>query len=165
MTKKNEETFDYYYTACGLNNVIIANMPARQDDAGDKVIEIPMINALHATLTMELATKESSLLPEELKFVRTEMGLTQAELAERIKKDHQTIGRWERGENPVDPTAEVIVRMLAFEHLTEIGFLTPKDNDQGDFSVRTISSKCVQAANGRPIKVELGRRGYQRVAA
>lgn len=165
MTKTSENTFDYHYKACGLNNVIIQNMPAREDDAGDKVIEIPMINALHAMLTMELATKESSLLPEELKFVRTEMGLTQAELAERIKKDHQTIGRWERGENPVDPTAEVIIRLLAFEYLTEIGFINPAKSDQIERSVRSISEKCVQAANGSPIRVQLGQGGYQRVAA
>ena len=165
MTQKSEDTFDYHYTACGLTNVIIEGMPARQDDAGDKVIEIPMINALHAMLTMELATKESSLLPEELKFVRTEMGLTQAELAERIKKDHQTIGRWERGENPVDPTAEVIVRLLVFEHLLEIGFLNPTEFNPDDRSVRSISEKCVQAANGKPIRVQLGQRGYERVAA
>lgn len=165
MKNETNDTFDYHYTSCGLNNVIISKMPTRKDDAGEIIIEVPMINLLHAILTMELASKESSLLPEELKFVRTEMGLTQSELAERIKKDHQTIGRWERGENPVDPTAEMLVRILAFEHLEEIGFIAKKSDCQPPYSVRELSAKCVQAANGAPIRLELGNKGYERVAA
>ena len=34
--------------------------------------------------------------------------MTQAELARVVKKDHQTVGRWERGETPLDQNAEAV---------------------------------------------------------
>lgn len=168
MTKVKTDNLnadEYLYTACGLNNVIIRGMPSRTDDAGECVIQIPMINLLHANIAFELAGKESGLLPEELKFVRTEMNLTQGQLAERIKKDLQTIGRWERGKNPIDPTAEIVIRLLTLEHLVSIGFIEKTQECDPSFSVQEISAKCVPDIGGFPIRFNYTDTGYSAVAA
>ncbi len=165
MAKTKNKIKDYHYKECGLDNIIIRDMPVIIDDAGDEIIEIPMINALHASIVYELISKEAGLQAEELRFIRTEMGLTQSELAERIKKDHQTIGRWERAEHPIDPTAEVLIRMLALEHLVGIGYLQKEKDCLPSMSIDELSKKCVPAANEKPIEIKLGKNGYERVAA
>jgi transcriptional regulator with XRE-family HTH domain len=53
----------------------------------------------------------------ELRFIRTEMGMTQAELAKVVHHDAQSIGRWEHSEFAIDQTAEALSRLLAIEKL------------------------------------------------
>lgn len=40
--------------------------------------------------------------PDNLKFLRTQKGMTQDELAQKMDKDYSTIGKWELGQrNPI----------------------------------------------------------------
>jgi DNA-binding transcriptional regulator YiaG len=106
---------DYRYDECGLDNVILKDLRVVTDDDGEEVITIENIALLHLVLVAEIASKESGLQPKELRFLRTELGLTQAELAAIVGRDVQTIGRWERGENPIDKAAEIVIRAHALE--------------------------------------------------
>src|SRR5271166_3861745 len=108
---------DYNYAECGLDNVIIKNMSCVIDDAGEEVYEIPNILGLHKVIAACIVRHPHGISPKELRFLRTEMGMTQGELAEIVKKDHQTVGRWERGEKPIDQNAEALIRLLAAERL------------------------------------------------
>lgn len=108
-------SIDYRYDECGLDNVILKDLTVLTDDDGEDVITIPNVGLLHHVLMMEIATKESGMQPNELRFVRTEFGLTQAELAALVGRDVQTIGRWERGENPLDKAAEIVIRAKVLE--------------------------------------------------
>jgi DNA-binding transcriptional regulator YiaG len=106
---------DYRYTASGLDNVILKGLRVLTDDAGDVVISIPNINGLHQLLTREVATKSTGLHPKEIRFLRTQLGMTQAELAQVVGRDTQTVGRWERGETAPDQSEEMVIRALALE--------------------------------------------------
>ena len=85
----------YRYTECGLDNVFLRDLPVCKDMAGEDTITIPFINQLHTVLRLGLAVKDTGLDPKEVRFLRTELGLTQAELAEVVHKAAQPIGRWE----------------------------------------------------------------------
>lgn len=106
---------DYRYDECGLDNVILKGLAVLTDDDGEDVITIPSVGLLHSVLMMEIAAKESGMQPNELRFVRTEFGLTQAELAALVGRDVQTIGRWERGEHPIEKAAEIVIRAKVLE--------------------------------------------------
>jgi transcriptional regulator with XRE-family HTH domain len=80
----------------------------------------------------------------ELRFLRTEMGLTQAELASLVHREPLAVSRWERGEVPLDSNAEAVIRLHAIE-LLNIGE-SP--------SVREISSWCVPSAVHAPIQID-----------
>ncbi len=108
---------DYRYDECGLDNVILVGLEACADDDGEAVVTIRNINVLHRSIVEAIARKPSGITARELRFLRTELGLTQAELAKSIGKDVQTIGRWERGENPLDAPASTVIRMLALQHV------------------------------------------------
>lgn len=108
---------DYRYDECGLDNVILVGLPVCTDDDGEMVINVPNINVLHRSLMGAIAHKSASINAQELRFLRTEMGMTQAELAELVDRDGQSVGRWERGEKPIDRSAETLIRILALQHV------------------------------------------------
>ena len=134
----------YRYTECGLDNVIINGMPICTDDAGEEVYCIPNILGLHKVIAYCLITRSQGLSPNELRFLRTELGLTQAELAEMVKKDHQTIGRWERGEKPIDQNAEYVIRTIGAERL---GIDTK-------LSLEDLARRCVPSAAFEAIEID-----------
>jgi len=72
---------DYHYRACGLDNVMIMSLPVESDDAGEIVIRIPNIKGLHRVLAHCLIVQPNALKGKELRFLRTEIGMTQAQLA------------------------------------------------------------------------------------
>ena len=67
---------DHRYDECGLDNVILKGLPVVVDDDGEEVITIPNVNMLHRVLAATVASKETGLQPKELRFLRTELGLT-----------------------------------------------------------------------------------------
>jgi transcriptional regulator with XRE-family HTH domain len=52
---------------------------------------------------------------EELKLLRKEIGLTQAQLATALGMTQTSVGLMERGVNPIEWRTETVVRMLARE--------------------------------------------------
>lgn len=107
----------YHYTECGLTNIIIEGLSVLVDDEGDEVVEIPYINDLHRAIASGIVLHEQGMSGAELRFLRSEMGITQAELATLLHKDKQTVGRWERAESEIDGTSETIIRKYAIEKL------------------------------------------------
>ena len=81
----------------------------------------------------------------ELRFLRSEMGYTQAELARRIHKELLTIGRWERGEVRVDSNAEANIRIMAFEKLQLEGALP---------AIEEMMDRCVPSAKPESIHID-----------
>ena len=79
----------------------------------------------------------------ELRFLRTELGLTQAELAGLVHKDKQTIGRWERSETEIDSVAEALIRKFAIEKL-RLGV---------DLGMDQLSMRSVPTASTQTIKI------------
>ncbi len=113
-------TVDYRYDECGLDNVILQGLQTTVDDAGDTVINIQKVNPLHRVITHVVASKPTGLLPKEIRFLRTELGLTQAELGRLVGKDPQTVGRWERGETSPDQTEEMVIRAHALQTTADL---------------------------------------------
>jgi transcriptional regulator with XRE-family HTH domain len=81
----------------------------------------------------------------ELRFIRTEMGMTQAELAKVVHHDAQSVGRWERNEFPIDQTAEALIRLLAIEKLE----LTVDGK-----TVSELSERCLPSAASKQIVID-----------
>lgn len=50
---------------------------------------------------------------EEFRAARLALGLTQAELAQKIESDVRTVRRWENGERYIPGPARVALRLLA----------------------------------------------------
>ena len=77
----------------------------------------------------------------ELRFLRTEMGYTQAQLAEIMQVKPLTIGRWER-DNNIGAVEEAFIRKLAIETLK-----LPVDATIEQLSTRSKSVSSVGTQN------------------
>jgi len=134
----------YRYTESGLTNVVIEGATLVHDDAGEECVTIPNINGLHRAISHGIVTKRSAITGAELRFLRTEMGLTQAELAAIVHREPLTVSRWERSEIDLDNNAEAIIRLEAIEVLD-----LPRDA-----GVRELSGWCVPSAETAPIRID-----------
>lgn len=106
----------YHYTECGLPDVWIEGLRVK-DDAGEEVIMIPNIGSLHKLISTEVVTSRGTLTGPELRYLRTEMGLTQTQLGELVHRERLTVSRWERGESTLDGATEAYIRILASSKL------------------------------------------------
>lgn len=65
---------------------------------------------------------------DELKAIRTRLGITQRELARRIGVVPKTVARWEAGVHRIDPIYERLVLIAA--KAVEIGKAEPEAREQ-----------------------------------
>jgi transcriptional regulator with XRE-family HTH domain len=108
---------EYHYKASGLDNVRLVGLPIVRDDEGDECVTIPNVNGLNKAIAEAIVNRQRGITGQELRFLRTLMGKTQAQLADDVHKDGQSLGRWEREETPLDPNAEALIRFMAREML------------------------------------------------
>ncbi len=134
----------YRYTECGLSNVFIEGIDVLTDHAGEETYTIPNVRHLHQAIAHAIVVRASGLAPEELRFLRTEMGLTQAELAAILNVAPLTVGRWERGETPCETSAECLIRLIAASRL-KIGV---------ELSPEELARRCVWSATTEPIRID-----------
>jgi DNA-binding transcriptional regulator YiaG len=135
----------YHYTECGLDNVLIEGMVPCKDDEGDDVCTIPNVLGLHRVIAESIVEREASMTGAELRFIRTEMGMTQAQLAKVVHHDSQSVGRWERNEFAIDQTAEALIRLLAIEQL---------DLNIDGKTVSQLSERCIPSASSKQIVID-----------
>lgn len=135
---------EYRYTECGLDNVIIEGMEVVIDDAGEETYTIPYINELHRIIAHAIIVHEHGISGKELRFLRTEMGITQEEMATLLHAGRVSVSRWERGESPMDSQTEFMIRVLAAEKLG----IDPQ------LSAAEMSRRCVWSAKDQPIRID-----------
>ena len=154
----NETEAGFRYTACGLDNVYLVGLPVAEDRAGDTTITIPHINSLHSLLRDEVAQKSSGLDPKEIRFLRTELGMTQAQLAQLVHKDAQTVGRWERGDTAIDGASETILRAMTLEDLYP--------TERQPLSIRDLTARSVRSLESHDYRIDASNPAeYRAIAA
>lgn len=135
----------YRYIESGLDDVFIEGVNFHADDKGEDVITIPNVRGLHRAIAKAIVTKTSSLTGKELRFLRTEMGMTQAELAAIVHREPLAISRWERGEvGEIDANAEALIRL----HASEVLAL------KIETTVKQIVGYSVPNANTPPLRID-----------
>jgi DNA-binding transcriptional regulator YiaG len=130
---------DCRYAAAGLDNVLLRDLEPLIDDNGQRVIRIANVNQLHQAIASAIVGLSIGMGGKLLRFLRTEMGLTQAELARIVHREPLAISRWERDEISIDTNAEVIIRLLACEMLG----VEPRGG-VSDIAARVVASASAQ---------------------
>ncbi|TFF19124.1 helix-turn-helix domain-containing protein [Jiella endophytica] len=147
----------HHYVESGLDNVYIEGIAVERDANGEEMVTIPAVNQLHRIISVAIISHPKGISGPELRFLRSEMGLTQAELAAIVHRDKQSIGRWERNEIEIDPTAETLIRRMAIEKLK-----LPVD-----VGIELLAQRSVPTAEAQPITIRAadgGTAGYSLAA-
>ena len=101
----------YHYRECGLRNVWLSNGYSEQDTPYGPGLAIGDLAGLHHAIARGLIAMGGKLTGAELRFLRLEMGLSQARLASLLGNEAQTVALWEkRGSQP--KLADRFVRAL-----------------------------------------------------
>jgi DNA-binding transcriptional regulator YiaG len=105
----------FHYTSCGLRNVWLRNGYRTKRTSYGKAVAIEDIEGLHRAIARYVIAFNRHLSGAEFRYLRKELGLSQASLAELLGNEEQTVALWERrGRVPV--TADRVLRALYREH-------------------------------------------------
>ena len=106
---KKPEGKPLHYKACGLDDVYLVNGFTREVIDGDEYIHIENLKGLWKAIGLHLVTKKKVLAPKELRFLREQMELTQAELGAVLRVTDQSVARWEKGKSDAG-SADIAIR-------------------------------------------------------
>jgi DNA-binding transcriptional regulator YiaG len=107
----------HHYTESGLSNVWLENGYSLHKTPYGKGVSIDDAHGLHSALAMEITAKKGRITGKELRFLRTLLGLSQGNLAEKcLGVSEQSVSLWERT-GKVPAQVDAIVRLLALEKL------------------------------------------------
>jgi DNA-binding transcriptional regulator YiaG len=97
----------------GFERVLLDQAPALVcNNCGHVVLEGEVIEAARRKLAEIIVRNGASLTAAEARFLRETMGMTQAQLAERLQVIRGTVTRWEAGED-LGPVQSFALRTLA----------------------------------------------------
>lgn len=132
----------YHYTESGLRNVWLLNGYQEHDTPYGKGVSIEDAEGLHRVMGSRLAKEKPSLTGAEFRFLRKELGLSQARLAQWWGYDPQSVALWEK-RGRVPKIADRFIRVIYLEKsagnpsITEI-IERLNDTDQGEESRLTF---------------------------
>lgn len=102
-----------HYTACGLDDIYLVNGFTRETIDGEQYTTIEDMDNLWKAIARYVITEKKVLAPKEIKYLRGQMGLTQAELGAFLRVTDQTVARWEKGKGDAIPgPADSMIRVL-----------------------------------------------------
>lgn len=115
--REKPEKAPHPYTMCGLDDIYLAGgYDEVQTDYGNGVVVHDM-DDLHRAIGLYLTQEKKTLNGKETRFLRHQMNLTQAHLADLLRVTDQTVARWEKGEVPIPGPADILLRTLYLGHL------------------------------------------------
>jgi len=109
----------YHYKACGLDNVYLKNGYEEKNTPSGKSIAIHDIDGLHKAIGKGIANKEAALTPQEFRFLRGELDLSQKALVMLLDRTDQMVAKWEKGETKILVLADKAIRDLYMESIGE----------------------------------------------
>jgi putative transcriptional regulator len=86
----------YKYMECGLNDVWLANGYKFEKTPYGESLYIENVRVLHRAIACRLIQHKPNLSGAEFRFLRKELDMSQAALAQLMGKDVQSIARWEK---------------------------------------------------------------------
>lgn len=110
------EQAPYHYTGCGLDNIYLLSGFELHETPYGGGVSIKNVQKLHAAIGAYLCERKKLLSGQELRFIRTEMDLTQSELGRLLGCSSQQIARYEKEQSAVTGPADRLIRMIYKEH-------------------------------------------------
>lgn len=104
----------YRYAESGLPNVVLHGVEqARCARCGHFEVSIPKVVPIHETIAEALVSSPGRLTGDQLRFLRKHLGLSGEQLGKYLHTDRTKISKWERGQDPIGPSSDRLMRLLA----------------------------------------------------
>lgn len=102
----------YRYTESGLTNIRLVNGYRKVRTSEGTGVSIEDVDGLHRVIARHLVHHKPRLAGKEFRFLRTELDMSQAKLAQMLGTTDQAVARWERGRSRVPKMAERFLRAI-----------------------------------------------------
>lgn len=106
-----------HYRMCGLDDVYLTSGYEVTETEYGRGVVIQNVDGLHRAIGDFLARHKKALNGKEVRFLRHEMDLTQAQLSDIMRVTDQTVARWEKGEVAIPGPAEMLLRAVYLCHI------------------------------------------------
>lgn len=106
----------YHYLESGLTNIWLKNGYVEQRTPYGKALAIDDLPGLHQAIALALVEKPGKLEGREIRFLRSEMEMSQPSLATLIGVSAQSIALWEKDKSGVTGPAEKLLRLIVKGH-------------------------------------------------
>jgi putative zinc finger/helix-turn-helix YgiT family protein len=97
----------------GLPRVMVETIVRRCPGCGEEELGYPNIEGLQKLVARGVATKNARLVPAEIRFLRTFLGLSAKMLAETMGVRKETVSRWENNKERMGVPMERFLRLMA----------------------------------------------------
>lgn len=102
----------YEYRECGLAGIYLHNGYDTVEHDGEQHVSVMDTEGLHRCIGEHIVYTRKELLPEEIKFLRKTMDLTQSELSQWMGQSSQQVARWEKGKSAIPGPADRLFRAI-----------------------------------------------------
>jgi len=106
------EAEPFHYKGCMLDNIYLQNGFKVTEIDGEKHTSIEDLDSLHQAIGLHIVLERKAPSGKELRFLRTEMRMTQAELAQVLGVTDQSVARWEKEQFESKGGALAALRMI-----------------------------------------------------
>lgn len=146
----------YHYKESGLPDVWLRNGYKSHNTEFGGGVSIEDVDGLHAAIGTRLSTGAYQLKGVEIRFLRHELDLSQAALANLLGVDTQTIARWEKDQSIISGPAERLLRAIYLESIDQASSVSALLQD-----LSALDTEVDQ----RELCLELSDNAWQAVAA
>lgn len=101
-----------HYTDCGLDNIFLLNGFECEEIDGEEYVTVTDLDGLHRAIGLHIVLDKKAPTGQEMRFLRTEMQLSQSELGKLLGVSDQSVARWEKGKTDVPGTAVFSFKVL-----------------------------------------------------
>jgi DNA-binding transcriptional regulator YiaG len=100
----------YHYKTSGLSNVWLRNGYKIKNTKHGEAVAIENLEGLHRAIAEDIVCARRPIKPEEFRFLRIELGLSQKALAQLFDTTDQTIANYEKGNTSIPRPTDVLLR-------------------------------------------------------
>lgn len=101
-----------HYKECGLDNVYLLNGFNVEEYEGEEYVSIADSDGLNKAIGLFIVMHRKAPSGREIRFLRNEMDMSQAQLADILGVSDQSVARWEKGESETPGPAILALRVL-----------------------------------------------------
>jgi len=112
----------FHYKSCGLPNVCLRNGYTVKETKYGEAVSIHNLEGLHRAIGLGLVNNNRTLSSDEVRFLRKEMDLPQAQLATLLDVSESTVRNWESSDESradIPGPADRVLRKIYLEYINE----------------------------------------------
>jgi DNA-binding transcriptional regulator YiaG len=136
----------YHYTESGLRNVWLVNGYALRKTPYGQGVAIENLDGLHRAIARQIVRLPRPLTGAEFRFLRKQLELSQAGLADYLGCNVQALARWEKAKSRTPKPAERLLRALY------------RESDEGNAKIRELVERIGRRDAAARAKLEFARR-------